>query len=56
MSDKTISHEELVIRMAASFQQMSGEDMAKVWNDMFPSMAVRYVEDSEYEWVKEGQG
>jgi hypothetical protein len=49
----TVSHDELVQRIAESFAEMDGESLAEVWNmNLCPNNPVKYLGDSQYEWVQ----
>ena len=46
-----VSHDELVQRIAKAYERLSGEELAEVWNALFPTRVV-YEGDSLY-WVEE---
>ncbi len=45
-----ITHTGLIHQFGQEFAVMEGEELAKIWNDLFPGQ-VKYNGDSMYEWV-----
>lgn len=50
--ESQVSHGELVERITKAYEQMDGEAMAQLWNDM-SNDPVRYLGDSMYAWEEE---
>jgi hypothetical protein len=50
--EDVVSHDQLVHRIADSYQALHGEELAGLWNELFPTTPVAYEGDSIYRWVK----